>query len=66
MSDTTLRAAEGVIVMSLVVFYTLTFATHRLRRTRPDFRVAVPVAVGVPETTPFENLSPTADRLAAP
>src|SRR6266567_9388444 len=29
-------------------------------------KVAVPVVVGVPETTPLEKLSPTPERLCAP
>ncbi len=46
MSDTTLRRAEGLILIALLVSYVLAFVTRRLRSTRPDFRIGRPVIVG--------------------
>ncbi len=46
MSDTTLRRAEGLILIALLVSYVLAFVIRRLRSTRPDFRIGRPVIVG--------------------
>jgi hypothetical protein len=46
MSDATLRRAEGLILVALVVACALAYVLARLRRRRPDFRVGRPVCVG--------------------
>lgn len=46
MSDTTLRRAEGVVLVAVVVSYVLAFVIRRLRRKRPDFRIGRPMVVG--------------------
>ena len=45
--NSTLREAESVVLAVLVVGFGLWFALQRLRRTRPDFNVALPLAVGL-------------------
>ena len=47
MSDESLHNAEGVALTALVVFYVLAYVIVRLRRRRPDFRIALPVAIGI-------------------
>jgi len=47
MSDTTLRRAEGLILIVLVVSYVLAYAVRRLRRRRPDFTIGKPLIVGI-------------------
>jgi hypothetical protein len=47
MSDTSLRRAEGLIVVVVVVAYVLAFVVRRLRRRRPDFRIGAPLFVGL-------------------
>lgn len=46
MSDTTLRRAEGLVLVAVVVSYVLAFVIRRLRSKRPDFRIGRPVVVG--------------------
>ena len=46
MSDTTLRRAEGLVLIALVVSYVLAFVIRRLRNRRPDFRIGRPIVVG--------------------
>lgn len=46
MSDTTLRRAEGLVLVAVVVSYVLAFVIRRLRRKRPDFRIGRPMVVG--------------------
>ncbi len=46
MSDTTLRRAEGLVLVAVVVSYVLAFVLRRLRSRRPDFRIGRPVVVG--------------------
>jgi hypothetical protein len=47
MSDTTLRRAEGLMLVVLAVLFALAYVLARLRRRRPDFKVGRPVFVGV-------------------
>jgi hypothetical protein len=47
MSDGTLRRAESLILVVLIVSCVLAYVLARLRRTRPDFNVRRPVFVGV-------------------
>jgi hypothetical protein len=47
MSDNALQSTEGVVVVLLIVAYALILAVRRLRRSRPDFDVGLPLAVGV-------------------
>src|SRR5690349_23680574 len=47
MSDSTLRRAEGLILVVALVAYVLAFVIGRLRRRRPDLRIGRPIAVGV-------------------
>jgi hypothetical protein len=47
MSDTSLRRAEGLIVVVVLVAYMLAFVVRRLRRRRPDFRIGAPLFVGL-------------------
>ena len=46
MSDTTLRRAEGLVLVAVVVSYVLAFVIRRLRSKRPDFRIGRPMVVG--------------------
>lgn len=46
MSSSGLEHFEGVALVTLVVVYVLWFTISRLRRTRPNFRIALPIAVG--------------------
>jgi hypothetical protein len=46
MSDTTLRRAEGLVLITLLVSYVLGLVIRQLRSTRPDFRIGRPVIVG--------------------
>lgn len=47
MSDTTLRRAEGVVLVVILVSYVLALVIRRLRRRRPDFRVGRPLILGL-------------------
>jgi hypothetical protein len=47
MSDITLRRAEGLVLVVVLVSYALAFVVRRLRRRRPDFRIGTPLVVGV-------------------
>jgi hypothetical protein len=44
-SDTTVNAVEGIVLVVLVVSFGLMFLISRLRRARPGFAVLVPVSV---------------------
>lgn len=46
MTDGTLQHIEGVGVVAVVVAYLLTWVIRRLGRSRPDFRVGWPIAIG--------------------
>jgi hypothetical protein len=46
MSDTTLYNTECVVLMILLVSFVLVYAVRRLRRTRPDFDIGRPLAIG--------------------
>ena len=46
MSDTTLRRAEGLVLIALLVSYVLGLVIRRLRSRRPEFRIGRPVIVG--------------------
>jgi hypothetical protein len=46
MSDTTLYNTECVVLMILLVSFALVYAVRRLRRTRPDFDIGRPLAIG--------------------
>jgi hypothetical protein len=46
-SETGILQIEGVVVVTLVVSYVLWWTIRMLARTRPDFRVGGPIAVGV-------------------
>jgi len=46
MPDTTLRRAEGLVLVAVLVSYVLVFVIRRLRSGRPGFRIGRPVAVG--------------------
>ena len=45
MPGSSLQNVEGVILVTLIVGYVFWFLLHKFARTRPDFRVGVPVAV---------------------
>jgi hypothetical protein len=45
-SGTALEHVEGVVLVTLVVGYVLWYVIHRLARSRPDFRIGTPVAIG--------------------
>ena len=47
MSDTTLRRAEGLVLVAVLVAYVLAFVIRRLRSRRPDLRIGRPVIVGL-------------------
>ena len=46
MSDTTLRRAEGLVLIALLVSYVLAFVIRRLRSRRPGFRIGLPIIAG--------------------
>jgi hypothetical protein len=46
LTDGTLQHIEGVGVVAVVVAYLLTWVIRRLGRSRPDFRVGWPIAIG--------------------
>jgi hypothetical protein len=46
MTDGTLQHIEGVVVVAVVVAYLLMWVIRRLGRSRPDFRVGWPIAIG--------------------
>lgn len=45
--DSTLLGAQTVVLAALAVAFVLGYVLRRLQRTRPDFNVALPLAVGV-------------------
>ena len=47
MTDNALQNVEGVALVLLVVGYALQYVIHRLARSRPDFRIGTPVAIGL-------------------
>ena len=47
MSDTTLRRAEGLILIVVLVSYVLAYVVRRLRRRRPEFNIGKPLIVGL-------------------
>jgi len=47
MSDTSLRRAEGLLLIVLLVSYLLACLVRRLQRRRPDFRIGKPLIVGL-------------------
>jgi len=47
MSDSGLQKVESVGLVVLVVAYALVFIVRRLRRARPDFHIALPLAIAV-------------------
>lgn len=47
MSDTTLRRAEGLILIVVLVSYVLAYVVRRLRRRRPEFNIGKPLIVGI-------------------
>ena len=44
-SSTSFQNAEGVVLVTVLVGYAFWFLLRRFRRTRPDFRVGMPVAI---------------------
>jgi hypothetical protein len=46
-SDATFQHIEGVVLVVLIVGYAVWFLIRKLARTRPDFRIGVPIGVGV-------------------
>jgi hypothetical protein len=47
MSDPTLRRAEGLILVVLLVAYVLAYVVRRLTRRRPDFHIVRPLIIGL-------------------
>ncbi len=47
MADPTLRSAEGLIVVTLLVSYGLTLVVRRLKRRRADLIIGLPILIGV-------------------
>jgi hypothetical protein len=46
MSDSALQHTEGVVIVVFVAGWALCFAVLRLARSRPEFRVGAPIAIG--------------------
>ena len=47
MSDTTLRRAEGLVLVVILVSYVLALVIRRLRHRRPDFHIGRPLILGL-------------------